>query len=327
MMRIGVLGAAVIAPPALVRPAKKTEGVEVAAIAAREPARARAFAGRHGIPTVHDSYAELLADPSIDAVYVPLPNGLHARWVLAAIEAGKHVLCEKPLTSNAEQAVEVADAAENSDRVVMEAFHYRYHPSTERMLDIVHNGELGRVRRIETSMCIPMPRFSNIRYDFDLAGGALMDAGCYAVHCLRQLAGAEPVVTSATAVPFRRDPRIDRAIRATFRLSGDATGQLHASLWSSTLLRIRARVVGERGTMTADNFVVPMLPLSGITVKVNGHRRRERIGGEATYSHQLRAFAAAARGEATNRTPPSDSIATMRLIDDIYTAAGLPLRP
>jgi predicted dehydrogenase len=324
-MKIGVLGAARIAPTAVVKPACAVDGVEIGAVAARDRRRAEAFAARHGIPGVHGSYAELLADPSLDAVYVPLPNGLHAEWTLAAIKAGKHVLCEKPFTANVAQAREVAAAADGSGLVVMEAFHYRYHPLARRMAEIVHSGELGRVRRVSTAMCFPLPRFSDIRYDFELAGGALMDAGCYAVHCLRLLSPGEPTVTAAKAQTLRRDRRIDRALTARFALPGGATGELRTSMWSSTLLRIRAEVVGETGTLRVTNFVAPQFA-SRCTVTVDGERRRERFAGEATYVHQLRAFAAAVRGEPTNLTPPADSVATMSLIDDIYAAAGLPLR-
>jgi predicted dehydrogenase len=324
-VKIGVLGAARIAPAALLRPARAVDGVEVAAIAARDRDRAESFAALHRVPTVYDSYADVLADPKLDAVYVPLPNGLHARWTLAAIEAGKHVLCEKPFTANAAQAREVAAAAEGSGLVVTEAFHYRYHPMAQRMANIVHSGELGEVRRVETAMCFPLPRFADIRYDFGLAGGALMDAGCYAVHCLRLLSPGEPTVRSATARTLGRDPRIDRAMIARFDLPGGGTGEVRTSLWSSMPLRIRAHVVGERGTLTVTNFVAPQY-LSRFTVVVDGRRRRERVGGDPTYVHQLRAFAAATRGEPTNLTPPADSIATMSLIDDVYAAAGLPKR-
>jgi predicted dehydrogenase len=326
-MRIGVLGAARIAPAALLKPAQAVEGVEVAAVAARDRGRAQAFAARHGVPAVHDSYASLLADPSLDAVYIPLPNGLHAQWTLAALTAGKHVLCEKPFTSNAAQAKEVAAAADGTGLVVMEAFHYRYHPLARRMAELVGGGELGRIERVEAAMCFPLPRFSDIRYDFGLAGGALMDAGCYAVHALRLLAPADPEVTAARALTTRRDGRVDRAMTAQFTFPGGATGEIRASMWSARdLLRIQARAVGERGALTVTNYVAPQF-WSRFTVTIDGgRRRRERFGGEATYVHQLRAFAAAVDGEPANLTPPSDSVATMSLIDDIYTKAGLPLR-
>jgi predicted dehydrogenase len=326
-VRIGVLGAARIAPAALMKPAHVVDGVEVGAVAARNRRRAEALAARHGVAAVHDSYEALLADPALDAVYIPLPNGLHARWTLAALKAGKHVLCEKPFTSNAAQAREVAAAAEGSGLVVMEAFHYRYHPLAQRMAEVVGGGELGRIQRVETAMCFPLPRFSDIRYDFSLAGGALMDAGCYAVHAMRLLAPGSPEVTAARALTMRRDQRVDRAMTAQFSLPGGATGQIRASLWSSALLGIRARAIGEQGTLTVTNYIAPQF-WSRFTVTLEGgRRRRERFDGEATYVHQLRAFAAAVNGEAANLTPPSDSVVTMSLIDDIYTAAGLPLRP
>jgi len=332
-VRIGVLGAARIAPGALMKPARVVDGVEVGAVAARDRSRAEAFAARYGVPVVHDSYDGVLADPSLDAVYIPLPNGLHAQWMLAALRAGKHVLCEKPFTANAAQAREVAAAAQDSGLVVMEAFHYRYHPLARRMAEIVRSGELGRIQRVETAMCFPLPRFSDIRYDFSLAGGALMDAGCYAVHALRLLSPGNPEVTAARALTMRRDRRVDRAMTAQFSLpdgsgasgASGATGEIRASMWSSSLLGIRARAVGERGTLTVTNYAAPQL-WSRFTVIADGQRRRERVDAEPTYVHQLRAFAAAVRGEPANLTPPSDSVITMSLIDDIYTAAGLPLR-
>jgi predicted dehydrogenase len=322
-LRIGVLGAARIAPSALIAPAGRIDGVAVTAIAARDRGRATAFAAKHDIPRVLDSYAAMVADPEIDAVYIPLPNGLHASWVDAAVNAGKHVLCEKPFTSNAAQAREIADRP--TDRVVMEAFHYRYHPLADRMREIVDT-ELGEIQRVETSMCFPLPRFSDIRYSYDLAGGALMDAGCYAVHAARHLGPGEPTVTGARARLLGRDRRVDRAMAVDLAYPTGATGLVRASMWSSALLRISARVVGSRGEMRVLNFVAPQL-FHRLTVTVGGRKRHEKVAGDSTYAYQLRAFLAATRGEPTNRTPPADSVATMAVIDAAYEAAGMPLRP
>lgn len=320
-----MLGAARIAPAAIVRPARLVDGVEVAAIAARDRDRAAEFATEHKIPVVHDTYEQLLADPTLHAVYIPLPNGRHAPWILAALDAGKHVLAEKPLTANAEEARAVQAAAERTGLVVMEAFHYRYHPLAARMATIAHGGELGRIRRVETSMCFPLPKFSDIRYDFDLAGGALMDAGCYAVHCLRLLSPGEPKVVKARALTTRKDRRVDRAMTADFDLGDGATGRIRASMWSSKLLSLRARVIGEHGEMQVDNYAAPHV-FNRFRVSSDGQRRTEKFGGFPTYVYQLKAFAAAIRGEETNLTPPADSIVNMTLIDDVYRAAGLPLR-
>jgi predicted dehydrogenase len=328
-LRIGILGAARIAPSALIGPARKVDGVMITAVAARDRGRATAFAAKHKIPRVLPDYAAVVTDPDIDAIYVALPNGLHAPWVIEAVDAGKHVLCEKPFTSNAAQAHEVNDAvakaaAVGSTVTVMEALHYRYHPLAARMQDIVAH-DLGAVERVETAMCFPLPRFGDIRYQYDLAGGAMMDAGCYAVHAARLLGPGEPTVSGARAKLLRKDARIDRAMIVALDYPGGATGTVRASMWSSDLLRVTARVTGDRGRMTVTNFAAPQ-HFHRISVRLSNARRREKCSGESSYTHQLRAFVAAVRGEPTNRTPPSDSVMTMTLIDAAYEAAGLPLR-
>jgi predicted dehydrogenase len=323
-LRIGVLGAARITPIALIRPARAVPDAVVTAVAARDTGRAAAFAAKHDIRVVHPGYRELIADPDIDAVYVPLPNGLHEQWTLAALAAGKHVLCEKPLTSNADEARQVADAAKTSGLVVMEAFHYRYHPLAERVLALVRDGAVGRVRHITTALCFPLPRFSDIRYRLDLAGGATMDAGCYAFHFLRLLgsaaAGAEPTVTGARA--RLRSPEVDRYLTAGFAFPDGTTGRATASMWSARLLDVSATVVGDEGRLRVLNYVVPQM-YHRLTVRAGGRTHRERVPGEASYTHQLRAFVAAVRGAGPNLTPPDDAVHTMGLIDAAYRAAGL----
>src|SRR3990172_164939 len=189
-LRVGILGAARIAPMALVRPARAVPEVEIVAVAARERPPAPAFARKHGIPRTCASYDEVIRDADLDAVYNPLPNSLHCEWTIRALEAGKHVLCEKPLPANADEAARMAETAEKTGLVLMEAFHWRYHPLAARMQEIVASGELGLIEHVEASMCIPLILPGDIRYRLDLAGGALMDAGCYAVSGVRFLAGA-----------------------------------------------------------------------------------------------------------------------------------------
>ncbi|OBB55754.1 oxidoreductase [Mycobacterium sp. 852013-51886_SCH5428379] len=322
-VRIGVLGAATIAPLALINPARDHPDVEVTAVAARDVSRAEAFAARHGIPRVHDTYAALLADPDVDAVYNPLPNGWHGRWTRAAIDAGKHVLCEKPFTANAAEACELAAVAAASDRVVMEAFHYRYHPLTLRAEEIIASGELGTLRRVEAAFCFPLPKFSDIRYDYALAGGATMDAGCYAVHMLRTFGGSTPKVVQASAKT--RGPDIDRAMTATLRFAEGHTGRLRCSMWSRDLLNITARVIGDRGALKVINPVLPHL-YHRLSVRSPDGRRTERFPGRTSYAHQLDAFAAAVLHGEPVRTTPEDAVENMAVIDEIYTAAGLPLR-
>lgn len=322
-LRIGILGAAKIAPMALIRPARFVPEVTITAVAARDEAKARAFAGKHGIGRVHPSYDALLADPEIDAVYNPLPNGLHCEWTIRALEAGKDVLCEKPLASNADEAARMGEAATRSGRMLMEAFHWRYHPLAARMKEIVDQGELGPVRHLEAHMCVPLPSAKDIRYSYALAGGATMDLGCYTISVIRYLAGAEPEVVSASAI--QRGAQIDRYMEAEFRFADGRTARMTCSLFSAVLLRLSAKVRGDRGEMRVLN---PYLPQMGHRLTVRNDRgvHRERVRGEATYTHQLRAFAEVCR---TRTAPPTDAahgVANMRVIDAVYRAAGLAVR-
>ncbi len=302
------------------KPARANAEAEVVAVAARDCGRAQAFASKHGIPKVCDSYEALVRDPEIDAIYNPLPNGLHAEWTIAALEAGKHVLCEKPFTANAKEAEAVAAVASRTGLVVMEAFHYRYHPLAARMREIVASGELGPIRRVETALCFPLPKFSDIRYQYDLAGGATMDVGTYTVHMARLLGGEEPEVASAHAK--LRTPDVDRAMRAELTFPSGHTGRITCSMWSSRLIQTYARVTGERGELRVINPTSPQL-WHRMRVKSGGTTRTEKFTRRPTYEFQLDAFCAAVLRSAPTLTPPSDSIANMRVLDAIYLAAGM----
>ena len=321
-LRIGVLGAARITPAALVKPARLVDGVEIVAVAARDRGRAESFAARHGIPTVLGSYDDVVRAADVDAIYNPLPNGLHGVWTRRALEAGKHVLCEKPFTANAEEAEQVGATAATTGLVAMEAFHYRYHPVALRMLDIVTSGRLGEVRHVDTSMCIPLPMPKDIRYRLDLAGGATMDTGCYAIHMNRLLAGAEPEVTSATARLAR--PGVDRWMRAELAYPRGVSGRMTCALWSSTLLKVGLRVEGTDGELRVFN---PTGPQFGYRMTIRAGRARERIrvdgAKRTTYTYQLEAFRDAVCHGRPVPTDPDDAVANMRVIDAVYRAAGL----
>jgi predicted dehydrogenase len=322
-LRVGALGAARITPQALVRPARRIPEASLVAVAARDPARARRFAARHGIPRVHASYRELIEDPEIDAIYNPLPNNLHCEWTLRALEAGKHVLCEKPMASNEEEAARMADAADKAGLVLDEAFHWRAHPLADRLKEILHSGELGAVRHLEATLCIPFLLPGDIRYRLDLAGGAVMDVGCYAISVVRHLADAEPEVAFAEA--RLSSPGVDRWMRAELRFPDGRTGRIVCSLCSAHLLDAGARVEGVDGTMHVFNPIAPHL-WHRVTVRTRTGVRRERVKGETTYTHQLRAFARHIREGVPMATDARDAVLNMRVIDAIYRAAGLPRR-
>jgi predicted dehydrogenase len=322
-VRIGVLGAARIAPAAVIRPAAGLVDAEVVAVAARQQDRARRFADRHKVPRAYGCYPELLADPAVDAVYIAVPNGLHGRWSLAALEAGKHVLCEKPFTANAEEAATVVEAGRRSGLVVMEAFHYRYHALAARMLQIVNSGELGEVQRLEAWLGIPMVGGSDIRWNAELAGGALMDTGCYAIHLVRTLAQAEPTVVSATARV--RKPGVDRLLRAELQFPDGRTGSITAFLLDRHVVSSGARVLGTAGSMRVLN---PFMPQLGhlIRVRCNGTRVEVVPRRPTSYAGQLQAFTDAVLHGGPPLTGGDDAIANMAVIDACYEAAGLARR-
>jgi len=322
-VRLGLLGAARIAPAALIRPARAVPGAWVVAVAARDPGRARAFAQRHGLLRVHETYEDLIQDPELDAVYIPLPNSLHAQWSIRALQAGKHVLCEKPMAANAEQAQQMAAVAAQTKRVLAEAFHYRYHPLAARIKAIVDSGELGTVRHLEAHFCVPLILPGNIRYRYELAGGATMDLGCYAINLLRYLAGAEPRVIKAQA--RLSSPQVDRFMRAELQFPDGRTGRFVCSLFSRILVRARAVVQGTEGELRVTGPFHPQL-YHRLTVRRGQAVRCERVPGESTFTYQLRAFVEAVRGRGGMATNAEDAIANMRVIDAVYERAGLQRR-
>jgi predicted dehydrogenase len=325
VLRIGILGTAKITPRAVVEAARHVEGVEVVAIASRDPARAERFAAEHDIPHVAQSYSDLLAYPEVDAVYNPLPNGLHGRWSIAALESGKHVLCEKPFAANADEAAAVAALAARKRLVCMEAFPYRYHPMLERILTIIRN-DLGSIEHLEAWIYFPLLSAKNIRWDFSLAGGTCMDIGCYPIHLLRSMMGSEPRVLCATA--RCRFPDVDRWVRAEMEFPNGARGLITASMYSARIFGRGARVVGDRGELRIFNPYTPHL-YNRVTVLRRDQRALEHFTHKeefSSYVFQLRAFCGAAlRGEPTPTTAV-DAVANMRVIDAVYRAAGLEVR-
>ncbi len=326
-LRIGVLGAARIAGLAIVEPARVT-GDRLVAVAARDPARAAAFAAEHGVERALDSYADVLADPEVEVVYNPLANSLHGPWNLAATAAGKHVLSEKPFASNAAEARAVRAAAVAAGVVVVEGFHYLYHPVTRRLHEIVGSGELGEIRRVETRVTMPAPPDSDPRWSLELAGGALMDLGCYALHAQRMLApwaGGEPAVVSARAAERAGHPGVDERMDVELAFPGGATGRAYCDMADDERHR-SCRVIGDRGEATAVNFVLPHDD-DRVVVSTGSGERVETLGTRTSYTYQLEAFRAHLRDSAPLPVDLDDAVATAELIDEVYRAAGLAPRP
>ncbi|MFE1835211.1 Gfo/Idh/MocA family protein [Streptomyces sviceus] len=326
-LRIGVLGAARISGASLIGPAWAT-GHRVVAVAARDRARAEAWAAEHGVERVAGSYAELIADPEVEVVYNPLANGLHGPWNLEALAAGKHVLSEKPSASNADEAAEVREAAAKAGTVFMEAFHYLFHPVTRRLHEVLASGEIGELRHVETMVAIPAPADSDPRWSLPLAGGAVMDLGCYSLHAVRVLApwaGGAPRLVSARGGERAGAPGVDEWLDADLAFPGGATGSARCHM-AYDRLEMSCRIIGSRGEVFAPNFVLPHTD-DRVVVRTAAGERTERLGTRSSYTYQLEAFADRVRGGAPLPLDPDDAVATMTLIDTAYRAAGFEPRP
>jgi predicted dehydrogenase len=322
-IRIGVLGAASIVPMALTDPAKSVPEVQVLAIASRDPKHAYRFAKKHHIPRVHQTYSALLADHDIDAIYNPLPNSLHAEWTIKALKAGKHVLCEKPFASNAEEAETMARIAAETGLVLSEAFAYRYHPLTARVKQIIAGGELGRIKHMEAEFSFLLPSPNNIRFQYELSGGALMDCGCYPVSLVRYLAGAEPHVEHAEARLYH--PQVDHKMSADLSFEDGRTARVTCGMLSPRLFTSVLRVEGDGGSLRVLSPFQPHV-FHQLRIKKNGSSIQERVPGENSYTLQLRAFVKAIRRGTKLNTDPSDAVGNMSVIDTIYEKAGLKRR-
>ena len=301
--------------------------VEVVAVGARDLARAREAASGWGLPLAFGSYAELVACDDVDAVYVGTPAAFHRPWVIAAIEAGKHVLCEKPLAANAGDAGRIADAARASDCVVMEAYHWRYHPCASQIADIVGSGSLGRLEHLEARFDLPaghIPK-DDIRWDLALGGGALMDLGCYPIQWVRFVVGADPDVVAATAeCPW---PDVDGRLTAELRWASGVTGSIHCSMIEPPGgVGVELVVRGERGVLTVVNPLAPQFGARLVVETADG-RTEHDVVRTSTYRHQLLAFRDAVLRGAQFPTTAEDGARTMAIIDACYRAAGLEPRP
>ena len=327
-LRIGLVAASRIAVKAIIEPLPDVDGVDLTAVGARDLARAKAAADEWGADHAFGSYEELIASDDVDAVYIGTPASLHREWAIAAIEAGKHVLCEKPFAANADDARLIADAARDGDVVVMEAFHWRYHPFARRFREVVESGVLGRIDRIDAAFDIPdghIPQ-TDIRWDVDLGGGATMDLGCYAIQWVRHAAGEDPDVVSADAVcPVEG---IDGSLGAELRWPSGVTGRVHSSMIApGESVELWLRVSGQDGRMLVTNPLGPQMGGALISVDLGDRVWSEPADMSSTYFHQLVAFRDAVNDGTAFPTTADDGVRNMEIVDACYRAAGLDPRP
>ncbi|KAI9060639.1 NAD-P-binding protein [Trametes sanguinea] len=357
-IRFGILGAARIGPNALLKPAQSHPEVTITAVACRDAAKGARYAKQWNIPKTYSgttAYHELIADPEIDVVYIPLPNGAHYAWSIRALEAGKHILIEKPITSTAEEAREVYTLAEQKGLVALEAMHSTFHPAAQRMREIVLSGELGKIKSFEVTFGLPawISRFlfekNDVRFDYDLAGGCVMDMGVYPIAAIRNAIGNDTAtleVTSATATPHPADPtRVDRAMHFTLNLPDSVTAETTIDFaipgkgpfgLIPSLPQLTLKACLEGGVIEFYNFLAPHM-YHFIKVKPKrGSARTEKVyrypdgrdgKGWTTYRYQLQSFVDKVRG----RQPwvwidAATSISEMEAVEKIYEKSGLPPR-
>ncbi len=294
--------------------AGQASNVELAAVASRERASAERYASEHQIARAHGSYEALLADPEIEAVYISLPNSLHIEWTEQALRAGKHVLCEKPLSRHADEVARAFDLAEQHQRLLMEAFMYRHNPQTHRLRELIDRGSIGRVRMIRAAFSFLADDPGDVRLTAALDGGALMDVGCYCVSGARLLGGEPERVSAEQALG---GDGVDVAFTGTLRFPGDVLAHFDAGL--ALAARDELEVIGEEGVLFLDDPWHCRTPV----IELRRDGEIERIELEPTDSYTLEAenLSAAIRGQAEPLLGRSDALGQARTIEALYEAA------
>ena len=311
-VRFGILSTARINRLVLAG-ARESDRVEVTAVASRDLARAEKYAREWGIERAYGSYEDLLADPELDAIYNPLPNSMHVEWSIRALEAGKHVLCEKPLSRRPEDVERAFDAADRTGRILTEAFMWRHNPQATRLKELVVGGAVGEPRVIRAAFSFTITDDANIRLAADLDGGALMDVGCYCVSGCRFLAG-EPERVYGTGV-FERG--VDTVFAATMSFAGGVVGQFDCGFRLPG--RDELEVVGSEGSIFLDDPWHARTPV--IEVRQEGGVEEISLEPVDSYRLELENLADAIRGEGELLLGRDDAVQQARVIDALYRSA------
>ena len=293
---------------------RSAPGASPVAVASRDQARAEAFAREHEIPRAYGAYEELLADPDVEAVYIPLPNSLHIHWTMRALEAGKHVLCEKPLSRRAAEVEAAFDLAERRGRLLMEGFMYRHHPQTLRVRELVAAGAIGPLRLIRGTFSFFADDPADVRLCAALDGGSLMDVGCYCVNAVRMLAGEPEKVGAQQTLG---GDGVDVAFAATMRFPGAVLAHFDSGLALAD--RDELEVVGEAGSLFLDDPWHCRSPV--IEVRRAEGTERVELPALDSYGLQVENFSAAIRGRADPLLGRADGVGQARTIEALYAAA------
>lgn len=287
------------------------------AVASRDAARAREFAERDGIPRHYGSYEALVADPEVDAIYIPLPNSMHKEWSMRAAEHGKHVLCEKPLALDAAECREMWAAAKANGTLLMEAFMYRFHPRMERLVAIAQGGAIGAPRAIRSTFTFRLTRPDNIRLLPELGGGALMDVGCYCVNASRTVAGSEPDLVQAWAT--WGPTGVDLELAGMLRFANGLVSHFDCAL--SMDRREVIEVAGVDGSLTMESAFVPGTGQTSLAERHSGTVTHHEVAGANQYVQMVEHFSDCVQGRASLRYDALEAAANMAVIDALYRSA------
>lgn len=300
---------------------KNTPRGQIAAVASRDIEKGQQFAAQHAIPQVYGSYEALLAAPDIDAVYIPLPNHLHRAWTIKAAQAGKHVMCEKPLGLNAAEAQEMVAACRQHGVKLAEAFQWRHHPQGQVVRDLVRSGAVGDLRLIDAGFSFMLTRPDDVRWKPDMGGGSLYDVGCYPISLARYIIGQEPLTITAQA--HWSDSGVDDRFVATLEFSGGVLAHINGGF--TLPLRRYFEIVGTTGSLYVNPAYNPKAGDAPGEIRRCGEDRAvvETIPLPATSSYELMIedFNAAILEGRDPLFPGEDAILNMRVIDAIYQAA------
>jgi xylose dehydrogenase (NAD/NADP) len=295
--------------------ARKSDRVEVTAVASRDTERARTYAAEHAIPRSHGSYEALLADSDVDAVYISLPNSLHVDWSIRALEAGKHVLCEKPLTRRPEEAERAFDVAERAGRHLMEAFMWRHNPQTARLVELVEDGAIGELRLVRAAFSFPLAELANVRLRADLDGGSLMDVGCYCVSAVRLLAG-EP--ERVEGVQVLASSGVDVRFAGTVLHADGVVSHFDSALDLPDRSELEA--IGSDGSLAVSDPWHARSP--GLELRRGDTAERIEIEPADSYQLELENLADAIEGRGSPLLGREDAVGQARAIAALYDAAG-----
>ncbi len=318
-VRWGIISTADIGAKRVIPAIHHSQNGEVAAVASRDLGRARAFARANDIPTAYGSYEELLADPDIDAVYNPLPNHLHAEWSIRAAEAGKATLCEKPFASDAAEAQGMADTFAERGVLLAEAFMYRFHPRTRRIKELIDGGAIGDVHMIHAAFSFDIDDEDDICLKSEMAGGALMDVGCYCINVMRFVTGEEPDRASAQA-EFGARSGVDERLVGALGFPSSVLGVFDCSVRTPDRQMVEIR--GAKGRIAVDLAFVPPED-EAATFQLWRGKKVEIIAVPVTDQYQLMVedFADALLNDRPPRFPPQDGVANMRVVDRLLASA------